>query len=118
MDAARSGNDEQAVVGAIEHRSDIGTAADHRRATPVPEWELLEQRRRRYELDDPLDAAIANRVPGALALHAGDHRGFSNSCVATVMSWFLSFTSWRRGTGAASGETLLLGGPRTAGPDA
>jgi hypothetical protein len=26
------------------------------------------------------------------------------------MSWFLSFTSWRRGTGAASGETLLLGG--------
>ena len=118
VDAARAGHDEQAIVVAVEHRGDLVAAADHRRGTLVAQRELLEERRRRHELDDPLDAAVANRVPRALAFHSRDHPGFSASCITTVMSWFLSFKRWRTGAGAASGGALLLGGPKSAGPDA
>ena len=119
VDAARAGDDEQAVVVAVKHRGDLLAAADHRRGALLAERELVEECRRRQELDDPLDAAIPNRVPRALALHSRDHRGFSRSCITIVIrTWFLSFKRWRTGAGKASGGALLLGGPKSAGPDA
>ena len=85
VDAARAGDDEQAIVVAVEHRGDLVAAADHRRGALLGERELVEERRRREELDDPLDAPIADRVPRALALHSGDHCGFSPSCITIVI---------------------------------
>ena len=85
VDAARAGDDEQAIVVAVEHRGDLLAAADHRRGALLAERELVEECRRREELDDPLDAAIPNRVPRALALHSRDHCGFLRSCITIVI---------------------------------
>ena len=46
VDAARAGDDEQAVVVAVEHRGDLLAAADHRRGALVAERELVEEGRR------------------------------------------------------------------------
>jgi hypothetical protein len=77
VDAARAGDDEQAVVVAVKHRGDLLAAADHRRGALLAERGSSRSVAGGRKLDDPLDAAIANRVPRALALHSAIIAGFS-----------------------------------------
>ena len=53
-------DDEQAVVGAVEHRADLVAAAQHHLGLLVGQRQLLEQLRRGDDRHGPLDAQVAN----------------------------------------------------------
>jgi hypothetical protein len=62
VDAAGPDDDEQAVVLAVEHRFDLGAMGEDGVLSLLPERQVLENLRRRDQLDDALDPLVPNTI--------------------------------------------------------
>jgi hypothetical protein len=60
--AAGTDHHQQAVVVAIEDRLHLGAVAQDRVLAILAQWQVLEDLRRRHQLDDPLDPAVPYAV--------------------------------------------------------
>ena len=66
VDAARADDDHQPVVGAAEDVDDFAAPLHDSLLALLAQRQLGEQRRRRRQLDDPLDPLVADPIAGAL----------------------------------------------------
>ena len=105
VDAARPDDDHQPVVGAAQHVDDFGSPAHHGLLALLAQRQLLEQRRGRRQLDDPVDPLVADAVPRSLL-------GPDHHFVFTILQSLKILLSGVVSTASARGTRNELDGAR------